>query len=72
MVGPVILAACVVVSAGATAYAGSNLGVALREAYDKYVEEHRELYAYGDPIAFETPDGDIIVVNGSSSGEGGK
>lgn len=70
MPGAVILAACVVVSAGATAYAGSNLGVALREAYNKYVAEHSDIYTFGDPIAFETPDGTVIVVDGGGDSNG--
>ena len=68
--GTVILAACVAVSAGAAAYAGSNLGIALREAYDKYIEEHSDVYTFGDPIAFETPDGTVIVVDGGGESNG--
>lgn len=55
----IILAACVIVSAGSASYAGANLGVALREAYEEYVEER------GDVYAFETPGGVIIVESGA-------
>lgn len=66
----VALGLCVAVSSGAAAYAGSNLGAYLGEAYRNYVEAHKDVYTFGEPVTFETPDGVTIVVSGSEPGGG--